>query len=177
VVLAARYGAYTGWADVTEKVRELVAEAKGQKLSFQADLPVFGIPDPMFGEHKTLVVVYRYRGGIHLSVKGGDTPTNIPAPPGELDTAPARPAAGQELVFLYARYGYQSTFADIAGKLQAGVKGAAFAAKPGDFGIGDPAPFKRKAVVIVYRLHGRVHLSVTPEANNVLSLGEVSGGP
>jgi hypothetical protein len=177
VVLAARYGAFSGWADVTDKVRELVAEAKGQKLSFRADLPVFEIRDPMFGENKTLVVVYRYRGGIHLSTKGSDTPTMIPAPPGEPETAPARPAAGQELVFLFARYGYQSTFADIASKLQAGVKGAAFVARPGDFALGDPVPFKRKAVVIVYRLGGRIHLSVTPESNTELSLGAAPTRP
>jgi hypothetical protein len=177
VVLAARYGAFSGWADVTEKVRELLAAASGQKLTLRADLSAFSIKDPMFGENKTLVVVYRYRGGIHLSAKGSDIPTMIPAPLGELATAPARPAAGQDLVFLYARYGYQSTFADIAGKLQPGVKGASFVGKPADFALGDPVPFKRKALVIVYRLGGRVYLSITPEANTELSLGDVPARP
>ncbi len=72
VILYARHGAFQSWADVTQNVRSLVSQSKAQQLVFKGGSNELGIPDPAFGEHKSLVVVYRYRGGVHLSVTGDE---------------------------------------------------------------------------------------------------------
>jgi WD40 repeat protein len=66
VVLFARYGANRGWADVTERIRWVVAQAGGQRAVFKRSDVDLATPDPSFGEHKSLVVVYRYRTAIYL---------------------------------------------------------------------------------------------------------------
>jgi hypothetical protein len=176
VVLYARYGAYNAWTDVTDLIRRLVVQAPGQRLALPRSLTDLGIPDPAFGEHKSLVIVYRYRGGIHLSITGDSDTANVPALPGALDTAPGRPAPGQELVILYARYGNESTYGEAAAKTQAAVQGRTLTANPDQLGLGDPYPFRHKALVLVYREGGRVRLSVTPQEATV-RLGGDSGKP
>jgi hypothetical protein len=163
VVLHASYGAYNGWADVTDKVRGLAVQAKGAKLAVKVALEVFGIPDPCFGEHKTLVVVYRHGGGTRLSVTGDAETATIPMVPGPPDKGPAKPAAGQQLLILAALYGNQGTFADVTEKVQTAVKGHAALADPGALDLGDPFPGRHKALVIAYREAGKVRLSLTQQ--------------
>jgi WD40 repeat protein len=173
VVLHARCGAYKGWADVTDRVRWMVSQSSGFKLVVKLRPGDLGIPDPSYGEHKSLFIVYRYRGGVHLSITGDADTVSIPAAPGTFDTAPpGRPAPGQELVVLYARYGNESTYADATAKAQAAVKGKTLSASPGTLQLGDPYNGRHKSFIIVYREDGRVRLSTTSEDDTVRLGGE-----
>jgi hypothetical protein len=163
VVLHARYGAYNGWADVTDRMRWLLVAAPGQQVSIKWDSVDLGIPDPAPGEHKSVVVTYRHRGGTRLSVTGQADVTTIPAPPGPLGAAPGRPAPGQELIVLYGRWGNESTYADVTARVQAAVKGGRMEATPEQLALGDPFFGRHKALIIVYRERGKVRLSVTPQ--------------
>jgi hypothetical protein len=173
VILYARYGAYNGWGDVTTALRCHVAQAIGYKLPAMAI--DYGI-DPAFGEHKTVVVVYRYRGAVRLAIAGQPNTPAIPAPPGWPDAPPGRPTSGQELIVLYARYGNDGTYADAAAKVQTAVQVATGAANPDQLGLGDPFPGRHKALVIVYRLGGRIHLSTTAQEETA-RLGAVQAKP
>jgi hypothetical protein len=161
VILHARYGAYRGWADVTEKVRTLLSQSGGQPLLFKGGSGELGIGDPASGEHKSLIVVYRYRGGVHLSVTGDEDTARIPALPGSADTAPGKPAPGQELTVLYARFGNDNRYADATALTQTTVNGATLAFRPDQIYRSDPYPGRHKAFLVVYRDGGRVYLNVT----------------
>jgi hypothetical protein len=161
VVLQAHFGAYNGWGDVTDKVRGQLVLARGQKLSIKVSLDLFGIPDPCFGEYKTLVVLYRYRGGTRLGITGDAATAAIPEVPGPPDRGPAKPAPGQELLILAARYGNQGTFADVTDKVQTTVQGRTAVVDPAKVDLGDPYPFRHKALVIAYRDGSKVRLSLT----------------
>jgi formylglycine-generating enzyme required for sulfatase activity len=85
VVLYARYGAFQGWADATDLVRWLVVQGQasnrglGTKRVTSEDL---GIPDPAFGQYKSLIIVYRHRGGRAPGHHGGWGYGHYPASPG-----------------------------------------------------------------------------------------------
>jgi serine/threonine protein kinase len=168
VVLHARVGAGGRWMDIADRVRLLILAGGGV-------LKPFGLNgfDPAPGERLTAVVVYRYRGAIHLYSTGDTNKSTLPGPADSLDTAPASPAPGQQLTILYARYGYQGTYADVAAKIQPLVKGKAFTVKADDRVLGDPIFGKVKGLVIVYRVNGRIYLSITSTGNEVSSQGEV----
>jgi WD40 repeat protein len=176
VVLHARYGAYRGWLDVTDRARMLV-HARWQKSGVKVGAPDLELKeDPAPGEHKSLVVVYRYRGGTHLSITGDAEKASLPGPPGQGNTEPGKLAPGQEMVVLYARYGNESTYADAAGKTQAAVKGRTLATNPLVLQLGDLYFGRRKAFIVVYRDGGRVGLSTTaPE--DTTQLGGDAGKP
>jgi hypothetical protein len=172
VVLYARYGAYRHWADVTHKVRWGVSHTNGQRLSFKVTTTEFAIPDPAPNEFKSLVVVYRYRGGTHLSVTGELAQANIPPAPGTYDTAPGKPAAGQELVVLHARFGNQGTYANVTAQAQAAVKGKTLSAVAEQLPLGDPFFGRKKAFIVVYRDSGRVRLSISAPEDAIKLGGE-----
>jgi hypothetical protein len=135
VILHASYGAFGGRADLSDRVRWLVIETPHHKLvhTFGRLYEHFGIADPAPGQYKSMVVVYRYRGGVHLSIAGesiNSVKLTIPAPLGALDTAPGHAAPGQELVILQARFGNEGTYADATAKTQAAVRGRTLIASP-----------------------------------------------
>ncbi len=175
VVLSARCGAYNRWVDVTEKVRGFLV-ATGQKFTFKTDTPDLGIGDPAPGEHKSVVVVYRYRGGIHLSIAGEAQTASVPAAFGTLPPAPGKPEPAKKLLILYARYGNEVTYADVTAKVQAAVKGGRMVGSPNVLGLPDAFPSRHKALIIVYREAGKVRLSTTPQEAEV-SLGGDSQKP
>jgi formylglycine-generating enzyme required for sulfatase activity len=163
VVLACRYGAYDRWADVTERVRLLALQHDAQRLTFRGDPGDLGILDPAPYQRKSVVAVYRYRGATYLSLTGEGETVSIPALPGSPDAKPGRPASGQELVVLCARYGHDNRYADATAKTQAAVHDATLAVKAQDF-LDDPLPGQHKAFIVLCRdSGGRVRLSVTPE--------------
>ena len=154
IVLYASYGAFKSWTDVTETVRgSVVLTARGQRVIFKADTGKLGIPDPASDEHKTLAVVYRYRGGIHLSLTGDTDTVSIPAAPGDAGVrAPGKPSPGQgALLILFARFGNESTYGDSTTKTQAAVKG-----DPGrdSAGVAAGRSVFRPAQGLHYRLSG-----------------------
>jgi hypothetical protein len=76
----------------------------------------------------------------------------IPAPAGAQDTEAVWPAPGQELLVLAARFGAEGTWVDATAPVQHLVKGQTLSGvKGGDFGLGDPAFGKGKAMLVVYR--------------------------
>jgi WD40 repeat protein len=66
IVLYARYGADSTWADATARAQGLVS---GPTLTVNADNHL-AIGDPAFGKFKALVLVYRYAGEVRLSLTG-----------------------------------------------------------------------------------------------------------
>jgi hypothetical protein len=178
-VLYARYGAFQGWADVTDLIRWLVMQAQDSQrrlVTKRVSLEDLCIPEPSFGHYKSLVIVYRHRGGVRLSITGDWDTATIPPLPGPLSTAPGRPAPGQELIVLYAGYGNQGIYSDGTANAQAAVKGAALTVHPDQLGLGDPFFGRHKAFIIVYREGGKVRMSVTPEGVTA-RLGETAIKP
>jgi hypothetical protein len=126
------------------------------------------LPDPAFGEHKTLIIVYRHRGRVRVSSTGDADPVAFPAPSGFVDTQPGTPAPGQQLAILCARYGADGTYSDATAKLQRAVNGATLAVKPAELDLGDPIFGKRKWMIIVYRYLGNVYLSTVGQEDAAL---------
>jgi hypothetical protein len=83
------------------------------------------------------------------------------------DYGPGRPATGQGLVILQARFGADNTYADVTAKTQAGVSGTELTGTPSQLGLGDPFPGRHKSFVVICREGGRVRLSVSGEADTV----------
>ena len=164
IVLYASYGAYRGWVDVTDRIRWLLVQARGQKAAFKRNSVDLGVPDPAFGEHKSLVVVYRFGGGIYLSIGGDEDMVTIPGSP---EVEPGRLAIGQALPILHARYGNEGRYADATAKTQAAVSGSTLTASALQLGLGDPFPGRRKAFIVVYRESGRVRLSISAPEDTV----------
>ncbi len=65
-IIEARFGAFNGWVDVTEQLRVQLQDGKLRLASLEPVLD--DIPDPAFGHHKALVVVYRYRKQIRTKI-------------------------------------------------------------------------------------------------------------
>jgi hypothetical protein len=75
-ILGAWLGWYETWKEVTPIVKKLV---RGSELRLaQAIQANTGNPDPAFGQRKSLVVVYRYRGVLRVAIAGDDKPLVIP---------------------------------------------------------------------------------------------------
>ncbi len=65
IIIAAYYGTDTGWADVTTRMRSLLAQTPEEQFNNAVNL-VLGV-DPIPGTTKSLVIVYRYWDTIHVS--------------------------------------------------------------------------------------------------------------
>ncbi|WP_406700950.1 hypothetical protein V5E97_19355 [Singulisphaera sp. Ch08] len=70
-VLAASFGDDDKWVDVTEAFRQRTQD--GKLDSSAADLP-----DPVFGVHKSLVIVYAWQGKVLMSITRDDAPVSLP---------------------------------------------------------------------------------------------------
>ncbi len=75
-VISAWHGAYASWRDVTAQARKQVKNGE-LKVAKAGDLAA-GLPDPAFGHAKSVVVVYRSKGGIRVTLVGDDKALNIP---------------------------------------------------------------------------------------------------
>jgi WD40 repeat protein len=169
VVLYARYGAPGGWADPTVNLRRLLLLSGLQKLTFLGGIcPVLEIPEPAKGERKSLIIVYRFRGRVRLSMTGDADTVNLTGSTGIADAEPVRAEPGQELTILNARYGIEGSYDDVASKLQAAVKGSALNAKITDLNLGDPAPGKRKWLIVVVRHDGRVYFNTSTDDQPII---------
>lgn len=76
-IVAAWYGNYDSWHDVTAATRRLVKN--GELRLAQGEAPNKGNTDPSPGQHKALVVVYRNRGAVRVALAGDSQPLVIPA--------------------------------------------------------------------------------------------------
>lgn len=69
-IIESRFGAYNGWVDVTERVR---AHLKNGRVQLTSLKPVFeNLPDPAFGHHKALVVVYQHHDKVRMKIVPSD---------------------------------------------------------------------------------------------------------
>jgi hypothetical protein len=77
-IVTAWVGYYDRWIDVTEGARKLVRNGE-LRVNTAGDVAA-GKPDPAFGNHKAVVVVYMHRGVIRIAIAGSDKPLLIPGP-------------------------------------------------------------------------------------------------
>ncbi len=169
-VLFAAYGHNDVWTDLTARVRALLMQAKDQKLAVKVEPGELGFVDPAPTTTKSLVVVYRYHERVRLTITGDGSTAKVPA----ADADATRPAVGQALTILYARYGVADDWPDATAKAQQLVKGATLTVRPEDLGVGVPAPGRRKALVVVSRKGGRVRLSIMGDAQAAVVTGDAS---
>ena len=73
-ILAAQFGDDDKWVDVTDTFRQRIVN--GRLDSSAADLP-----DPAFGVHKSLVILYAWQGRAMLSITRDDRPVVLPVIP------------------------------------------------------------------------------------------------
>ena len=72
-IIEARWGAFDGWVDVTEKLRAKVNQ--GRLLIPDLNVILADVTDPKFGHEKALVVVYRHQGKTRIAIAASTTPT------------------------------------------------------------------------------------------------------
>ena len=161
-IVGAFYGTYNDWQDVTDKVRSLLFLAKGPKATVKADAAEFGVPNHDNHQGKTLAVLYQVGGQTCLSLTPEGGTATIPAAPGTADVDAARPALGQELLVLAARYGAEGGWADGALAAQYLVKGSSLTGASDALVQTDPAFGKNKALILVYRYGNRVRWHIGP---------------
>ncbi len=175
-VVCAYYGTYNDWPEVTDKVRQLLVQGKGQKLIVKADAGELGIPNHDNHQTKTLVIVYQCGGQTCLSITPEGGTATIPAPAGAADTDVLWPGPGQKLLVLAAQYGAEGGWADCTSQAQHLVKGQALTVASDGLTSIDPAFGKHKALLVVYRYGNRVRFSVTPHDQPV-AIGELPPKP
>jgi hypothetical protein len=77
-IVAARWGAYNGWVDVTERVRVFARD--GRLVIPHVPDSLGQLRDPAFGHHKALVVVYRQGQGTRLVIVPSQGRLELPEP-------------------------------------------------------------------------------------------------
>jgi hypothetical protein len=73
LIVEARWGAFDGWVDITEKLRDKVK--KGRLFIPDLNVILAGVKDPKFGHEKALVVVYQYRRKMRMAIVASTAPT------------------------------------------------------------------------------------------------------
>jgi WD40 repeat protein len=181
VILDARYGDYKGWLDVTDKLRERLAQQPLGNWPLQIPTGEFG-NDPAPGQDKVLFAVYRYKGSVFLGVSppvreaaGGDS-NSIQFVPNAVFSKLQPLSPGQKLHILDAVLYNASGWNGFANAVQPRVKGAHLQAKLTDFGFDPMARDKNKACAILYYDGHKVGLNVTG-ADEEIKIGPEPGNP
>jgi hypothetical protein len=165
-VLYANYGALEKWADVTKQMRLDVANDRLSRTTA-------GLPDPIFGISKGLVIVYSVDGKIGLSTTGENQPVSLP--PDALAAAKLSAVPAQGFALLAAAYGVTGSWVDVTETFRQRIANGKLEASTA--GLPDPAPGIPKELVIAYARDGEVLLSISPESRTVsLPLVEPAGG-
>lgn len=143
-VLAVRYGFDHHWIDVTETVRAALAAG-------QTDFKPDSLPDPAFGRHKSIVMMYSEDGKVGLSeVRDDETlPLDLRQDPSTLAPIPPRGFA-----VLAAHFGLEGKWEDVTEAVRKHVKDGRLEFKPVDAGFPDPAD--SKALTVAYSIDGKV---------------------
>lgn len=146
IIVNAKYGADTRWADLTRVVSSAVVN---DRLFVSPDGPDFGDPAPY--ARKTLTVEYRFSDGPEQTVSAEQGVPLVIAPPN-------RPVTNKKAIVLAAFYGAGVRWIDISNQLQrrATPKGLEIR----DYGSGndlakrDPLVGAHKFIVIFYNQDG-----------------------
>lgn len=72
-IVEARWGAFDGWVDVTEKLCDKVIN--GRLVIPNLNVILADVKDPKFGHDKALVVVYQHRGKTRMAIVASTAPT------------------------------------------------------------------------------------------------------
>jgi WD40 repeat protein len=168
-VLYSGFGPPTSWTIPTSNLRRLLLVSESQKLTFPKGIhSALELADTPPGQPCTLFIVYRHRGRVRLSITKDSETVNLVPQAGFVDTQPGRPAPGQHLTILYARYGTGGRYADVTAKVQSAVKDNTLDGKPSDLGLDDPAPGKPKRLAVVFAHGDRVFFRVTDDNNPII---------
>ena len=163
-VLYANFGALEKWADVTKHMRLTVANDRLSRTTA-------GLPDPIDGITKGLVIVYSVDGKIGLSTTGENQQVSLPPdPPGAAKLSPV-PARG--FAVLAAAYGVTGSWVDVTETFRERIANGKLEASTA--GLPDPAPGIPKELVIAYARNGEVLLSISPESRTVSLPGAGTG--
>jgi tetratricopeptide (TPR) repeat protein len=164
-VLYANYGALEKWADVTKQMRLDVANDRLSRTTA-------GLPDPIDGITKGLVIVYSVDGKIGLSTSGENQRVSLP--PDALAAAKLSAVPAQGFAVLAAAYGVTGSWVDVTETFRERIANGKLEASTA--GLRDPAPGIPKELVIAYARDGEVLLSISPESRTVsLPLVEPAG--
>ena len=132
-----------------------------------------GLPDPIFGITKGLVIVYSVDGKIGLSTTGENQQVSLPPDPLVAAKLSAVPAPG--FAVLAAAYGVTGSWIDVTETVRKRIANGKLEASTA--GLPDPAFGIPKELVIVYARDGEVLLSISPDGRTVsLPLVEPAGG-
>jgi hypothetical protein len=160
-VFHASYRSTNSFANITDPFRRFLVKTGNPKLTFPKGVASAFELATHPGEVMTLIVGYRYRGRLRLSTSGNPDTVYIPGQVNTLDSLPGRPALGQELTIIFARYGIGSQFEDVADLVQKAVKGATIPAKPFEIGLGDAKSARGKLLILGYLYHGKAYFSAS----------------
>jgi WD40 repeat protein len=149
-VLAARYGVDHHWIDVTDDLRK----AAGEGLK---EFKPAGLPDPAFGRHKTLVVLFSVDGNAGLAEVRDDVAVSLDAP---RDTSTLAPVPSHGFALLAARFGFDEKWQDVTAAVRSKISGDRLDFLPAHAGLPDPAPGEPKAIAVAYASEGKVGLYV-----------------
>jgi WD40 repeat protein len=145
-VLAARFGIDHNWIDITEKVRS--AATAGQ-AEFKPD----GLPDPAYGRHKSIVMMYSEDGKVGLSEVRDDEPLPLDA---RQDSSTLAPVPAKGFAVLSAHFGFEEKWEDVTEAVRKHVKDDRLDFKPTQAGLPDLAPDQPKALTVAYAIDGKV---------------------
>jgi hypothetical protein len=149
-VLAARYGVDYSWLDVSEAVRTAAAEGRKE---FKPD----SLPDPAYGRHKTLVMLYSFDGNVGLSEVRDDAMLPLEAR-GDVSALAPIPARG--FAVLAARFGFEEKWDDVTAAVRSLVADGRLEFLPAQAKLPDPAPGAPKAIAVAFASGGKVGLYV-----------------
>jgi hypothetical protein len=149
-VLAGRYGVDHLWMDITEALR---AAAVGGRKEFTIE----GLPDPAYGRHKTIVMLYAMDGKVGLAEVRDDQALPLDASR-DASTLASIPARG--FAVLAARYGIEDKWHDVTAAVSSRVADGRLDFVPVEAGLSDPAPGQPKALAVAYASSGKVGLYV-----------------
>ncbi len=148
-IISARYGIPGNYVDVTGVLKDFVS---GHSISMEVSNRNLGT-DPVPGNEKELVVFYEYQGAKkELHVKEGDWFV-VPGPEGGY--RPPHHGAG-DLEIIRALYGSGGKYRIVTGDIQNHVHHNNINMLVSNENLGgDPAPNRKKELLVIYRKQGR----------------------
>jgi hypothetical protein len=166
-ILQAVYGADEKWLNVAEQLRTKV---KGAKLVL-GDCGELVVGDPVFGKHKSLVVLYQHEGW-HFHISSSEDSLQLPGS-GDFPNKSFKSWPGtQKLTILHAIYGSYHSWLDVTEKTRNLVRNDRLAMTNGNLMVGDPAPGKFKTLIVLYSNGDKLHVKTKgdSEKNHLLVL-------
>lgn len=162
-VVKAEYGAGSSWLDVTETVRNAIAE---DRIEIDVNNTNFGDPAPGVG--KITKAVFNYNGKqVVLFAKEN---TTFVVDKAALDKAPAfDPALSSKVEILKAEYGFEDKWLDVTDKVRDLVNSGIAEIEASNRNFTDPVPGHGKSlkIKIKYKSNGKEIEKRAPENEKI----------